>query len=89
MPRVEFPRNITLSKADAAVHEVMSSMPLGPGQMLLLGPKSVEILSTEGAFRGALPDMMVFERAEWEGGTFNTTGGRPIYGKGRKATRKT
>jgi len=77
-----------MSSADKAVHEVMSSMPLEPGQMLLLGPKSVAILSTEGAFKGNLPDMMVFSREEWEKGSFMGTDARPNFGKGRKATRK-
>lgn len=63
-------------------------MPLEPGQMLLLGPKSVAILSTEGAFKGVLSDCYYFNKLEWQNGTFNTTAGRPIHGKGRKATRK-
>jgi len=52
-------------KATKAVLSVMKDMPLKKGQMLLLGPKSVAILSTPGAFQGKLPDKFVFERSEW------------------------
>lgn len=57
---------IQLSPADAAVYEVMKDIPLKPGDMLLLGPKSVEILSTEGMFNGVLPDRYVIPKKEWE-----------------------
>jgi hypothetical protein len=54
-------------KADRAVISVMKDMPLKRGQMLLLGPESVRILSTPGAFAGKLPDKFVLERDEWRG----------------------
>ena len=50
--------------AEVALIATMRDMPLRPGQMLLLGPKSVEILTT-GKFQGVLPDRFVFEREEW------------------------
>lgn len=57
---------LKMSAAEAAVHEVMSSIPLKPGDMLLFGPKSVKILSTEGMFEGVLPDKHVIPKSEWE-----------------------
>ncbi len=52
-------------KADRAVISVMKDYPLQPGQMLLLGPRSVKILSTPGVFNGSLPDKLVLDRGEW------------------------
>ncbi len=52
-------------KADRAVISVMRDYPLEPGQMLLLGPRSVKILSTPGAFSGSLPDKLIIEKSEW------------------------
>lgn len=52
-------------EAERAVLSVLADWPLKPGQMLLLGPKSVKILSTPGAFKGELPDMMVIEKSTW------------------------
>ncbi len=52
-------------KQDRAVLSVMRDYPLKPGQMLLLGPRSVKILSTPGAFNGSLPDKLVLDRSEW------------------------
>ena len=54
-------------QADRAVISVMKDMPLKPGQMLLLGPQSVRILSTPGAFAGRLPDKFILDREEWAG----------------------
>lgn len=56
---------IQLSPADAAVYEVMKDIPLPPGGMLLLGPQSVKILSTEGMFNGHLPDKFIIPESEW------------------------
>lgn len=50
---------------DRALISAMHSYPLKRGQMLLLGPQSVRILSTPGAFAGVLPDKLVLERSEW------------------------
>lgn len=52
-------------KRDRAVLSVMKDYPLQPGQMLLLGPESVRLLSTPGAFAGSLPDKLILERDEW------------------------
>lgn len=52
-------------KRDRAVLSVMKDYPLQPGQMLLLGPESVRLLSTPGAFAGSLPDKQIYERSEW------------------------
>lgn len=52
-------------KRDRAVISVMKDYPLKPGQMLLLGPQSVRLLSTPGAFAGRLPDKLVLDRNEW------------------------
>lgn len=43
----------------------MADYPLQPGQMLLLGPESVRLLSTPGAFAGLLPDKMIIEKSVW------------------------
>lgn len=55
------------SKADKAVLYTMAEWPLEPGQMLLLGPKSVKSLSS-GAYKGprTLTDLMVLERKDWK-----------------------
>lgn len=59
-------RNYTeQEKRDRAVISVMKDYPLKPGQMLLLGPKSVKLLSTPGAFAGKLPDKLVLDRDQW------------------------
>lgn len=52
-------------KRDRAVLSVMKDMPLKPGQMLLLGPKSVAILSGQVEFNGSLPDKLILERSDW------------------------
>lgn len=52
-------------KRDRAVISVMKDYPLKPGQMLLLGPQSVKLLSTPGAFAGKLPDKLVLDRDQW------------------------
>lgn len=58
-------RNPARAEADdLAVIAHMRDMPLKEGQMLLLGPKSVEILRT-GKFAGVLPDRFVFDRENW------------------------
>ncbi len=51
--------------AERAVLSVMHDWPLKPGQMLVLGPASVKILSTRGAYDGALPDVLVLDRSAW------------------------
>jgi hypothetical protein len=78
----------SMTESDKIVYAVMQDIPLEPGQMLLLGPRSVQRLTTDGAFKGVLPDMMIFNQEEWKAGTFNTASGRPIHGKAKKATRK-
>lgn len=58
-------RKPTQREADElAIIAHMRDMPLKDGQMLLLGPKSIEILRT-GKFAGMLPDRHTFEREEW------------------------
>lgn len=58
-------RNPTAREADdLAVIAHMRDMPLKAGQMLVLGPKSVEILRT-GKFAGVLPDRFIYEREAW------------------------
>lgn len=52
-------------KAARAVMSVMKDWPLEPGQALFMGPASVQILQTPGAFKGTLPDTFVMERDEW------------------------
>lgn len=52
-------------KAERALIAAMASFELLPGQMLWLGPQSVQILS-RGGFAGKLPDKIIFERKEWE-----------------------
>lgn len=52
-------------KADRAVLSVMKDWPLKPGQMLLLGPKSVAAL-TDGAYDPRrMTDKMILEKLEW------------------------
>lgn len=60
-------RRSRLSPEDAAVLSMMADYPLEPGQMLLLGPRSVAILTGGEEFRGKLPDKHVLERKEWAG----------------------
>lgn len=50
---------------DRAVISAMQDMKLRPGQMLLLGPVSVAMLSGEREFRPPLPDKFTFEKEEW------------------------
>lgn len=52
-------------KRDRAVLSVMKDYPLERGQMLFLGPESVRLLSTPGAFAGSLPDKLIIEKSEW------------------------
>lgn len=62
------PRQYTeQEKAERALISVMRDYPLEPGQMLLLGPQSVRILSTPGAFAGKLPDKLILDKSEWKG----------------------
>lgn len=59
-------RPAKMTEADRAVYAAMSEYELKKGQMLLLGPQSIAILT--GAFiheGGALPDKVVYERKEW------------------------
>lgn len=51
-------------KRDRAVLSVMKDYPLQPGQMLLLGPKSVAMLSGQVEFNGSLPDKLVLDRSD-------------------------
>lgn len=60
------PRELTeQDKRDRAVLSVMKDYPLQPGQMLLLGPKSVAMLSGQAEFNGSLPDKHVLDRSDW------------------------
>lgn len=59
-------RNMEMSPADLALYEVMQDTPLEPGDMLLLGPKSVRALTVKGAYNGSLPDKFIFKREEWQ-----------------------
>lgn len=60
------PRELTeQDKRDRAVLSVMKDYPLRPGQMLLLGPKSVAILSGQVEFNGSLPDKHIIDRSDW------------------------
>lgn len=52
-------------KAERALISAMANYPLKSGQMLLLGPKSVALLSTPGAYNGVLPDRHILDRREW------------------------
>lgn len=52
-------------KRDRAVLSVMKDWPLKPGQMLLLGPKSVAAL-TDGQFEpGRMTDKYILDRSDW------------------------
>lgn len=53
-----------LDPGELAVISVMRDYPLQPGQMLIFGPKSVEIIKT-GSFAGKLPDKLVLNREDW------------------------
>ena len=70
--------------AERALIVSMADYPLKPGQMLLLGPRSVAML-TKGGFAGKLPDKFVLEREEWCAGdvtvTKSTAGRRSGRGK--------
>ena len=51
--------------ADRALLSVLKDWPLEPGQMLLMGPKSVKALTTRGGYDGKLPDTYTLDRSEW------------------------
>lgn len=51
--------------ADDAFLHAMARVKLQPGQMLLLGPRSVAILSQPGTGKVRLPDMYILDRSEW------------------------
>lgn len=51
---------------ERALLSVMSDYPLKPGQMLLLGPKSVHILTSGMEWAGPLPDKHIYEKVEWK-----------------------
>lgn len=55
---------MTISDDDRAVLTLMHDYSLKPGQMLLIGPRSIALL-IEGTFRGKLPDKHVIEKSEW------------------------
>lgn len=57
-------KNSKLDPGELAVMSVMRDYPLQPGQMLIFGPKCVEIIKT-GTFAGKLPDKFIYERGEW------------------------
>jgi hypothetical protein len=62
-PRREFTEQ---EKADRALLSVMKDWQLKPGQMLLLGPKSVAaLLDTMNYSPGRLTDKFIIERDEW------------------------
>lgn len=63
--RVTRPGLSEQDQRDRALISAMRDYPLKSGQMLLLGPQSVRILSTPGAFAGVLPDKLVLERDQW------------------------
>lgn len=56
-----------MSDKDRAVIETMRDLKLKPGQMLLLGPRSVAMLSGDEEYNGVLPDRYIFEPEEWKG----------------------
>jgi len=59
-------RNTKGTLADKAVLSVMKDWDLKPGQMLLLGPRSVKMLGTRGAYDPRkLTDLMVLDKSEW------------------------
>lgn len=53
-------------RRDVAVISAMRDMPLKRGQMLLLGPKSVAVLSGMAVYEGKFPDKHMLERDEWQ-----------------------
>lgn len=59
-----------LSPEDRALIEMMRDgelFPLKPGQMLLLGPRSIAILVGRVEFKGGkLPDKHVYKESEWK-----------------------
>lgn len=60
------PRTYTKEQLiERALISAMKDMPLKPGQMLLLGPKSVRALTVKGQFNGQLPDKLIIEKSEW------------------------
>lgn len=59
------PKNPRLDPGELAVLSVMRDYPLQPGQMLLFGPQSVEIIKS-GKFAGKLPDKLILEADEWK-----------------------
>lgn len=55
-----------LSPAELAVVTAMRDMRVRPGDMLLLGPKSVRLLQgLDGGFQGKLPDKYTFTKEQW------------------------
>lgn len=54
-----------LDPGELAVLSVMRDYPLQPGQMLIFGPKSVNIIKM-GSFAGKLPDRLVLKENEWK-----------------------
>lgn len=54
-----------LSPADRALLSAMADYPLKPGQMLLLGPKAVAVLTGVEQFKGRFVDKHVYEASEW------------------------
>lgn len=59
------PRFTEQDQRDRAVISAMASIPLRKGQMLLLGPESVRLLSTPGAYAGVLPDKLILDKDQW------------------------
>lgn len=50
---------------DKAVVTSMAEFPLKKGQMLLLGPQSIAVLTGKQMFTGKLVDKVVIEKPEW------------------------
>lgn len=53
-------------KRDRAILSVMKDWPLKPGQILLLGPRSVAVLTDGKDYSpGKLTDKYILDRSEW------------------------
>lgn len=61
----KFNVQVTWTDADKLIVRMMHDYPLEPGQMLLLGPRSVAVLTGDGEFKGRLPDKYIYSKEEW------------------------
>lgn len=52
-------------KAELALVRMMADVPLKHGQMLLLGPRAVAMMTGAVAFKPPIPDKFVLQREEW------------------------